>query len=29
MRLNDNQWAVLAPLLPQPVKRTKRGRPRC
>ena len=28
MRLNDDQWAVLAPLLPRPVKRTKRGRPR-
>lgn len=28
IRLNDDQWAVLAPLLPQPVKRTRRGRPR-
>ena len=28
MRLNDTQWAVLAPLIPPPIKRTKRGRPR-
>ena len=28
MRLSDSQWAVLAPLIPPPVKRTKRGRPR-
>lgn len=28
MRLTDQQWAVLAPLIPPPVKRTKRGRPR-
>jgi len=28
MRPCDDQWAVLGPLLPQPVKRTKRGRPR-
>lgn len=28
MRLSDTQWAVLAPLIPPPVTRTKRGRPR-
>lgn len=28
MRLSDTQWAVLAPLIPAPVKRTNRGRPR-
>ncbi|UBV45435.1 IS5 family transposase (plasmid) [Deinococcus taeanensis] len=28
MRLTDEQWAVLVPLIPKPVKRTNRGRPR-
>ena len=28
MRLTDQQWAVLAPLIPPTVKRTRRGRPR-
>lgn len=28
MRLTDAQWTVLAPLFPQPFKRTNRGRPR-
>ncbi|ACO47628.1 IS5 family ISDds9 transposase ORF A [Deinococcus deserti] len=28
MRLTDQQWTVLAPLLPRPVKRTRRGRTR-
>lgn len=28
MRLTDEQWAVLGPLIPPPVKKTKRGRPR-
>ncbi|QII20463.1 transposase [Deinococcus wulumuqiensis R12] len=27
MHLTDEQWGVLAPLIPQPVKRTARGRP--
>lgn len=27
MHLTDERWAVLAPLIPQPVKRTARGRP--
>ena len=28
MRLSDEQWAVLGPLIPAPEKRSKRGRPR-
>lgn len=28
MRLTDEQWAILAPLLPPPEKQTRRGRPR-
>ncbi|WP_157452080.1 transposase, partial [Deinococcus aquatilis] len=28
MRLTDEQWAILAPLLPPPLKQTRRGRPR-
>ena len=28
MRLNDDHWAVLAPLIPPPINRIKRGRPR-
>ncbi|MFB9992816.1 IS5 family transposase [Deinococcus oregonensis] len=28
MRLTDEQWAILAPLLPPPQKQTRRGRPR-
>ena len=28
VHLTDEQWNVLAPLIPQPVKRTARGRPR-
>ncbi|GGB85480.1 transposase [Deinococcus soli (ex Cha et al. 2016)] len=28
MRLSDAQWAVLAPLIPPPITRTTRGRPR-
>jgi transposase len=28
MRLTDEQWAIIGPLIPKPIKRTKRGRPR-
>ncbi|GHG13122.1 transposase [Deinococcus piscis] len=28
MRLTDEQWAVIQPLLPHPTKTTRRGRPR-
>ena len=28
MKLSDDQWSVLSPLIPPPVKRTRRGRPR-
>ena len=28
MRLTDEQWAVLGPLIPPPEQHTKRGRPR-
>ena len=28
MRLSDAQWGKLQPLIPKPVKNTKRGRPR-
>ena len=28
MHLTDEQWSIIQPLLPKPVKQTKRGRPR-